>query len=64
MAAPILAAERSVQRDYRLTMTPTHYLIDAKRTVLWKHAGYKAGDEATIQKEVERALAAPPPDAR
>jgi thiol-disulfide isomerase/thioredoxin len=58
VAAPILAAERSVQRDYRLTMTPTHYLIDAKRTVLWKHAGYKAGDEATIQKEVERALAA------
>jgi thiol-disulfide isomerase/thioredoxin len=57
LTAPILAAGRSVQRDYRLTMTPTHYLIDANRTVLWKHEGYKPGDEATIEKEVERALA-------
>jgi thiol-disulfide isomerase/thioredoxin len=57
LAAPVLAAERSVQRDYGLTMTPTHYLIDANRTVLWKHAGYKPGDEVTIQQEVERALA-------
>jgi thiol-disulfide isomerase/thioredoxin len=58
LTAPILAAANSIQRDYRLTMTPTHYLIDAKRTVLWKHAGYTAGDEAAIQKEVEKALAA------
>jgi thiol-disulfide isomerase/thioredoxin len=59
LTAPILAASNSVQRDYRLTMTPTHYLIDAKRTVLWKHAGYKPGDEAMIEKKVQEALGAP-----
>lgn len=59
LTAPLLAASNSVQRDYRLTMTPTHYLIDAKRTVLWKHAGYKPGDEALIEKKIQEALAAP-----
>jgi thiol-disulfide isomerase/thioredoxin len=59
LTAPILAATNSVQRDYRLTMTPTHYLIDAKRNVLWKHAGYKPGDEVTIEKKIQEALGAP-----
>jgi thiol-disulfide isomerase/thioredoxin len=59
LTAPILAASNSVQRDYRLTMTPTHYLIDAKRNVLWKHAGYKPGDEVTIEKKIQEALGAP-----
>ena len=59
LTAPLLAATHSVQRDYRLTMTPTHYLIDAKRTVLWTHAGYKPGDEALIEKKIQEALAAP-----
>ena len=58
LTAPILVAQPPVQRDYRLTMTPTHYLIDARRTVLWKHAGYKPGDETTLQQEIEKALAA------
>ena len=58
LTAPVLVAGRSVQRDYRLTMTPTHYLIDSNRTVLWTHAGYTPGDEVTIQQEIERALAA------
>jgi thiol-disulfide isomerase/thioredoxin len=59
LTAPILAATNSVQRDYQLTMTPTHYLIDAKRNVLWKHAGYKPGDEVTIEKKIQEALGAP-----
>lgn len=59
LTAPILAASNSVQRDYKLTMTPTHYLIDAKRNVLWKHAGYRPGDEATIEKKIQEALGAP-----
>ena len=59
MTAPILAATNAVQRDYRLTMTATHYLIDAKRNVLWKHAGYKPGDEATIEQKIQDGLGAP-----
>jgi peroxiredoxin len=56
LTAPILAASSSVQRNYRLTMTPTHYLIDSRANVLWKHAGYKNGDEATIEREIANAL--------
>ena len=53
---PILLGGSSVQRDYRLSMTPTYYLIDLRRTVLWKHAGYKPGDEAAIERAIEAAL--------
>lgn len=56
LSAPVLAATSSVQRNYRLTMTPTHYLLDSRATVLWKHAGYQEGDEATIEDEVKKAL--------
>lgn len=56
LTAPILAATSAVQRNYRLTMTPTHYLIDARATVLWKHAGYKEGDETEIEQQVNKAL--------
>jgi hypothetical protein len=45
-----------VQRNYRLTMTPTHYLIDTRSTVLWKHSGYKEGDESKMRNEVAKAL--------
>jgi peroxiredoxin len=54
---PILLGGRSVQRDYRLTMTPTHYLIDSQGKVLSKRAGFKAGDERAIEQEVRQALA-------
>lgn len=53
---PILLGGRSIQRDYRLTMTPTYYLLDPERTVLWKHAGFKAGDEPAIEKAIQAAL--------
>jgi len=53
---PILLGGRSVQNDYKLTETPTHYLLDAKGNVLSKHAGYKAGDEKTLDEEIQKAL--------
>jgi thiol-disulfide isomerase/thioredoxin len=56
VTAPILAATSSVQRNYRLTMTPTHVLIDSQATVLWKHAGYREGDESQIESEIVKAL--------
>jgi peroxiredoxin len=56
LSAPILAATSSVQRNYRLTMTPTHYLIDSQANVLWKHAGYREGDESQIESEIAKAL--------
>ena len=38
------------------TETPTHYLLDAKGNVLSKHVGYKAGDEKTLDEEIQKAL--------
>jgi glutathione peroxidase-family protein len=55
---PILIGGRSVQNDYKLTMTPTHYLLDAKGQVLSRHAGYKVGDEKELEQEIRQALAA------
>jgi thioredoxin-related protein len=54
--ATILLGSRSVAEDYDLRMTPTHVLLDAKGKVLWKHAGYKPGDEKEIEGRIRQAL--------
>jgi peroxiredoxin len=54
---PILLGGRSVQKDYKLTMTPTHYLFDSQGKVLSRHAGYRPGDEKTLEREITQALA-------
>jgi cytochrome oxidase Cu insertion factor (SCO1/SenC/PrrC family) len=54
---PVLLGGRSVQNDYRLVMTPTHYLLDARGNVLSKHAGFKAGDEQGLERDIQQALA-------
>ncbi len=53
---PILLGTRSAQNDYRLTMTPTYYLLDSRGNVLLRHAGYKAGDERDLEREIRRML--------
>lgn len=55
-SVPILLGGRSVQNDYKLTETPTHYLLDSRGKILSKHAGYKAGDEKDLEREVQQAL--------
>jgi cytochrome oxidase Cu insertion factor (SCO1/SenC/PrrC family) len=57
---PVLLGGRSVQNDYKLVMTPTHYLLDSQGQVLASHAGYKAGDEKDIERNIQKALAAVP----
>lgn len=57
---PVLLGGRATQNDYKLVMTPTHYLLDAQGRVLSKHAGYKAGDEKGLEKNIRRALALTP----
>ena len=54
--APVLLGNRSVANDYKLRMTPTHFLLDAKGAVLSTHAGYSAGDEKTLERDVQQAL--------
>jgi peroxiredoxin len=53
---PILVAGRSVQNDYKIAMTPTHYLLDAQGKVLTRHAGYTPGDEKTLEAQIRQAL--------
>jgi cytochrome oxidase Cu insertion factor (SCO1/SenC/PrrC family) len=53
---PVLLGGRSVQNDYKLVMTPTHYLLDARGKVLSKHAGYNAGDEKVLERDIRQAL--------
>ena len=54
--APVLLGNRAVANDYKLRMTPTHFLLDAKGAVLSTHAGYSAGDEMTLERDVQQAL--------
>ena len=53
---PVLLGGRSVQNDYKLVMTPTHYLLDSRGKVLSKHAGYTAGDEKALERSIQQAL--------
>ncbi len=53
---PILLGDRSVQRDYDLAMTPTHYLFDAQGKVVTRQAGYQAGDERELERRIRETL--------
>ncbi len=55
---PVLigASQESLQRDYRLTTTPTDYLLGEKGEVLLYQSGYKSGDEKILESKVAEAL--------
>ena len=55
-SVPVLLGGRSVQDDYKLDMTPTHYILDARGKVVSKHSGYKAGDEKDLERNIQKAL--------
>jgi thiol-disulfide isomerase/thioredoxin len=55
-SVPILLGGRSVQDDYRVSGTPTHCLIDGQGKVLWRHEGYKPGDERDLERRIRLAL--------
>ena len=59
---PILkgASQASLQRDYKLKMTPTHYLIDRDANILFTSAGYEEGSEKELEQKVRAALSLPP----
>ena len=53
---PILLGGKSVQNDYKLNETPTHYLLDSRGKILSKHSGYKPGDEKDLEREIQQSL--------
>jgi peroxiredoxin len=58
ISVPVLigASQDSLMDDYKLTMTPTHYLLGEKGEVLLHQNGYNRGDEKAIETKVAEAL--------
>jgi glutathione peroxidase-family protein len=57
---PVLMGGRSVQNDYKVTMTPTHFLLDAHGNVISRHVGSRPGDGKELEREIQQALARVP----
>ncbi|MBI4480773.1 MAG: TlpA family protein disulfide reductase [Acidobacteria bacterium] len=59
---PVLigASQASLQRDYKLKMTPTHYLLNSAGEILFTHAGYEKGDEKVLEENIQKALGSAP----
>ena len=55
---PVLvgAAQQYLLRRYDLQMTPTHFIVNADREILFKQTGYKTGYEKELEKNVRQAL--------
>ena len=59
---PVLIGARleTLQRDYDIRATPSHFLLDSKGKVILKQTGYKAGDEKVLENSIEKALSSTP----
>ena len=55
---PVLvgSTRKALEKDYGLRMAPTIMLVGADGKVLYKHAGYKAGDEKALEQAIRQAL--------
>jgi peroxiredoxin len=55
---PVLvgASQASLQRDYKVKMSPTHYLLDENGNVVFSHAGYRPGDEKKLEEQIRCLL--------
>ena len=55
---PVLvgASEAAVERDFRVTGTPTNYLLGPNGEVIYSAAGYKPGDEKTLEAKITQVL--------
>lgn len=54
---PILLGSRSTPNDYKVRMTPTHYLLDGRGEILSKQDGFSPGDENRLEQQIQQALA-------
>ncbi len=44
-------------RAYGVIATPTNYLLDGRGRIVWRHYGYKRGDEDDVRREIGEVLA-------
>jgi len=54
---PVLLGGRSTPNEYKVRMTPTHYLLDARGEILSKQDGFNPGDEVRLEQQIQKALA-------
>ena len=54
---PVLLGSRLTPNEYKVRMTPTHYLLDARGEILSKQDGFTAGDEIRLEQQIQKALA-------
>ena len=54
---PVLLGGRSTPNDYKVRMTPTHYLLDARGEILSRQDGFTPGDEVRLEQQIQKALA-------
>lgn len=54
---PVLLGTRSTPNDYKVRMTPTHYLLDGRGEILSKQDGFTPGDETRLEHQIQKALA-------
>ena len=43
-------------RQYGVIATPTNYLLDAAGRVVWRHYGFRRGDEVHVRERIEALL--------
>lgn len=54
---PVLLGGRSTPNEYKVRMTPTHYLLDARGEILSKQDGFNPGDDVRLEQQIQKALA-------
>lgn len=54
---PVLLGTRSTPNEYKVRMTPTHYLLDGRGEILSKQDGFNPGDETRLEQQIQKALA-------
>lgn len=42
---------------FGVTGTPTNYLLDSRGRIVWRHYGFRRGEEAEVRRQIERVLA-------
>jgi len=45
-----------VSRQYGVIATPMNYLLDGEGRIIWRHYGYRPGDEAAMRAEIGAEL--------
>jgi peroxiredoxin len=48
----------SVSARFGVIATPTNYLVDAEGRIIWRHYGFRPGDEVELRAEIGAALGA------